>query len=314
MIKLTKTQILEWIKKNFGNNYKIAKNGEEIRINNPLSVDDGYHLWINVNKGVVNDFRPHCNGIAGSFLSFVMKYKKLTYKQAIRDVINGDFRLVQSNNDYNKTRTNVTIGLPNGFKKLKYSDDKIALLVKQYLLNRCVSEDKINKFDIGYVGLNVVFPYFENNELVYWQQRSISNKRFLFPSNTNKSDYVYGVNSINCNDPVIITESIFNALMFNNAVAVGGSIISDKQRSKIYKYGVKTVIVAFDNDLAGRVGTSKAYNKLHMYFDLYYSLPNGCEDWNDIAIKYGIDEANKILNNNTKKLDYVSSVRLRINR
>ena len=51
---------------------------------------------------------------------------------------------------------------------------------KRYLNRRCVPNGKIYTSGIGYANLNVVFPYYECNKVVYWQQRSITDKKFIF--------------------------------------------------------------------------------------------------------------------------------------
>ena len=317
MIKPKPDQITKWIKKHFGDDYKITKRGQEIRINNPLSIDDGYHLWINVYKAIVNDFRPrYKNLVSGSFLSFVMKYKNITFKEAAEEVI-GDVNY----KDYNFNSNNIpeskisktTIKLPNDFTKLTYKDDTISPIIKRYLNQRCIPNGKIYTSNIGYSGLNVVFPYYEFNKIVYWQQRSITNKQFLFPPDTNKADFIYGFDNINPTDPVIITESIFNALMFDNAIAIGGSDLSDMQKNKLKKLKIKKIIMALDNDAAGKAGISKAYKKLDPYFDLYYSLPpNSDEDWNDIAKNNQKEDAMLWLKKGLNKLDYTTSIKLRL--
>jgi hypothetical protein len=317
MIKPKPDQITKWIKKHFGDDYKTAKHGREIRINNPLSIDDGYHLWINIYKAIVNDFRPrYKNLVSGSFLSFVMKYKNITFREAAEEVIGSvDYKdyNYDSNNISESSTSKTIIKLPEDFIKLTYEDDVISPIIKRYLNQRCISNGKIYTSGLGYSGLNVVFPYYEFNQIVYWQQRSITNKEFRFPLDSNKADFIYGFDNIDSTEPVIITESIFNSLMFDNAVAIGGSDLSDMQKNKLRRLKPKKLIMALDNDDAGKVGTSKAYEKLNTYFDMYYSLPpSQDEDWNDIAKNGQKEDAMKWLKKGLAKLDYAASIKLRL--
>lgn len=316
MIKPTPDQIKSWIKKNFGDNFKVAKRGTEIRVNNPLSFDDSYHLWINLRKGVVNDFRPNYkSGVAGGFLSFVMKYRGISFREAVKEVIGEvDFKKhnIFHDDDLDHTDQNFKIELPSGFKKLTYDNDLVSSAVKKYLNKRCIANGKIYVLGIGHCGTDVVFPYYEFRHIVYWQQRSIIDKRFLFPDGGNKSKYVYGIDSIDPTDPVIVTESIFNSLMFENAVAVGGSDFSDDQKQKLRKLGIKKLILAFDNDNAGRSGIAKTFEKLNPYFDLFYSLTDGEPDWNDVAMSEGVEEPLRMLKRNVRKLDFGAVVKLRL--
>jgi len=317
MIKPTPEQIVLWIKKNFGDEYKTAKGGQEIRINNPLSIDDNHHLWINVKKAIVNDFRPNYkSGVAGTFLSFVMKYKNIRFKDAAKEVIGDNYKTYDIFEYGDEDDEPIQeIALPSGFKKFTYEDTKLSAIVKRYLNQRCVTNGKIYVNGVGYVGPNVVFPYQEFGKIVYWQQRAITNKEFLFPDGTNKSRFIYGIDSIDPTEPVVITESIFNALMFENGLAIGGSDISDDQKNKLRKVGVKRVVIAFDNDKAGIAGTTKAYDKMKAYFDMFYGFTDKPKDedgdWNDLARRCGIDAPMKMLKRNVKKLDFKSVVTLR---
>lgn len=312
MIKPSPEQILAWVKKRFSNNFKLAKNGQEIRINNPLSIDNDFHLWINVRKGIVNDFRPqYKSGVAGTFLSFVMKHDNVGFKDAVKDVIGDDYKNYNIDYVVEDHEPDQEIELPKGFKKFTYEDTMLSAVAKRYLNSRCVSNGKIYVLGMGYAGPNVVFPYYEFKKMVYWQQRAITNKEFLFPDGTSKAKYIYGIDSIDPTDPVIITESIFNALMFDNGVAIGGSDISDNQKNKLRKAGVKRIVMAFDNDKAGIAGTIKAYNKMNAYFELFYSFTDNETDWNDVARKQGASEPLKMLKRNVKKLDFKNVVGLK---
>ena len=115
-------------------------------------------------------------------------------------------------------------------------------------------------------------PYYEYDELVYWQGRSIYNKNFLFPPDTSKTKFIFGVDSLDFDGYAIITESIFNCLMFNKGVAIGGSIIDSEQIRLLKSFNVSKIIVAFDNDDAGVKGISDSYKLLCNDFNLFYSL------------------------------------------
>jgi len=316
MIKPSPKQVESWVKQNFGSDFKTAKNGAEIRINNPMSIDNGYHLWINTKKSMVNDFRPNYkSSVRGTFISFVMKYRGIGFKDAVREVM-GDIDFNNQEASYEDNKFEFTSGpsqeitLPDDFHKFTYEDNLISSTVKNYLNGRCITNGKMYVLGVGYCGTNVVFPYYEFRKVVYWQQRSIIDKRFLFPE-APKAKFIYGIDSIDPTDPVIITESIFNSLMFDNGIAIGGSDFSNDQKQKLRKHGVKKIILAFDNDGAGRGGIIKSYDKLSPYFELFYSLTDGEPDWNDIAIQDGPEEPLRMLKRNVKKLDFKASVKLR---
>lgn len=311
LIKPTPEQIRSWVSRYFPDN-KDKCGGREIRINNPFSPgDNGYHLWINVEKAAVHDFRPSYSYVSGSFLWFVKKYKKISFRDAVQDVTGGDIRYYIS--DAIKTVGEIQhVTLPESFKKLDDCNDAISKTVRGYLHSRMISDEQITSHNIGYDGFEVVFPYYEYGEVVYWQSRSTINKKFNFPLDTNKTAFIYGFDNLEPGQPAIITESIFNSLMFDRGASIGGSSIDDLQIRRLKMVGVDSVIMALDNDESGRNGTADSYNKLSSHFNTYYSFTDGEDDWNKIAIDYGTQEARRMLARNIKILDLSASVKLRL--
>lgn len=313
-LKPTSTQIEVWVKKNF-HDYKSVKSGgdEQIRINNPLYKDDGYHLWINLSRACVIDFRPTArHKVSGSFLWFVKSYKKISFREAVSEVMGNSiqYEYIDDLSFDDDTNPDV-IPLPDDFVELSGSEDDS--MVTNYLFSRCIRDVNIYANHVGRCGLTtVVFPYFENEKIVYWQSRSILNKKFQFPPSSDKSHYVFGIDNIEPGEPVIITESIFNALMFDRGVAIGGSHISDAQIAKLKNFGCDTVVVAFDNDDAGRYGVALCFEAMNYKFDLFYSIPPDEADWNDIAIRDGIDECHNVIANNTKRLNQREAISLKV--
>jgi hypothetical protein len=313
----TPEQIRSWVFKNFPD-HKLSKHGEEIRINNPLYADDGYHMWISVLKSITVDHRPQCkSGSSGSFLWFVKNYRKISLRDAAIEVM-GEEAAGHVNHDRayssKKPRQTIKVDLPPGFKKFSESADAISDAVLNYLRSRSITDEQIMSLDIGYTnGFEAVFPYFENGDIVYWQSRSILQKQFNFPADSNKSIYIYGYDTIDPTRPVIVTESIINSLMFDNGSATGGSTIDEIQKRKFVRRGVKKMILAYDNDKAGKVGIAKSYKLMKDKFELYYSLTDTeDDDWNNVANKFGLIVARQMLERNLKKLDLRESIRLRM--
>jgi DNA primase len=205
------------------------------------------------------------------------------------------------------------VEMPDGFEYLYGSNDILAQPVINYLHTRKVTAEQIQSHKIGYTDLEVVFPFFEDGDIVYWQSRSVIDKKFKFPEGTNKTDFVYGIDNIEPGEPIIMTESIFNALMFDRGVPIGGSSPSPNQKIKLKKRGVSEIIVAFDNDEAGRAGTSQCFKLFRSDFSLCYSMPPDPElDWNDIAQMHGRPAAYESLTKNIKKLTFQESIRLKM--
>ena len=91
-VEITKAQIETWVARNF--EYKRKSHGRQLVINNPFSDDTGRHFWISTEKlkskkhgkdGFwVHDFRNTRYNM--SFLSFVKRFKKISYFAALAEV------------------------------------------------------------------------------------------------------------------------------------------------------------------------------------------------------------------------------------
>jgi len=316
-VKFSSDQIKNWVTKHF-DDYKESKGGAEIRVNNPFGSDDGYHLWINVDNGIVNDFRPgYKELVAGSFVNFVSKYLGVSRSEAVKDIAaGGEVQFTQGISQKKKEKEAAECGaveLPSGFVFLDKDNSASSEHVRRYLGGRVVDSGLITKYGVGRCGLDVVFPYFENFDVVYWQSRSTVGKVFNFPKGTNKSAFVYGIDDIDYNRMVVVCESIFNCLMFDNGVAIGGCCLDRTQIIKLLNKGVKSVCLAFDNDDAGKAGTFKAAKMFPNDVEIFFSFPLVDMDWNDLAQFHGIEDVGSVFNHNLKSASLSNLVSLRVN-
>jgi hypothetical protein len=310
----TPHQIKAWVAKHF--EFKVKKRGTELRICNPYDAprDTKFHVFINVHKAMVNDFRPnHKYGVSGTFLNFVKNYRKISFHAATREVMGVDidprthlFEDVVVKDEGPRQ----FVELPKGFQLLDKSNDRIAISVRAYLHRRMISDEQISQFGMGYDGLNVVFPYYEFGDIVYWQSRSITAKKFNFPPDSSQAQFIYGFDIIDPDYPTILTESIMNSLMFEHGVSMGSCAISVAQKKRLKASGTQDIIVAFDNDEAGLKGISKYFPLLKDDFNLYYSITDDEADWNKVAQESGIDAVSDMLLKNVRRLDLKASVKL----
>lgn len=101
----------------------------------------------------------------------------------------------------------------------------------------------------------------------------------------NKMDYLYNFYRAkdNCKEELILVESIGNVMRFwdcgkKNCVACLGSALSPKH-IKMLCSTTKKVVLAFDNDNAGRKVLKKARKMLEQYVDLKIITPPEGKDW-----------------------------------
>ncbi len=336
MIRLKQEQIEKWVAAHFPN-YKKRSKGTQLVINNPFDGDNDFHFWISTVIGApkkfptrlnywVHDWRPgHYNR---SFMGFVMDYKKLTYPKAIREVTGLDSKSIrhvtlQKSKDENIKEKIISLP-PCSVPITIESKDPLQQIALNYLSKRCVSEELAIRLNLHYTPASIVFPYIEYDEIVFWQERHILNKRFNFPEEGQtgliKTDYIYGFDNVEQPaEHVTVVESIFNCIsVWENCVATGGASIAGKQIDKLRILRPKLLVLAPDNDQpdsggkrAGLESLRANYFLLKAYFNMGYCIPpNGFKDWNQMDQERGQGTARKYINGHTKRLTLSEVMRL----
>lgn len=158
-----------------------------------------------------------------------------------------------------------------------------------YLLNRKISKDIIDKFQVGYDPEKqvVTFPVWDDkNNLVMITSRSVNDKTFYIDKEIEKP--VYLLNFIkNWNiDTVYVCESQINTLYAWSlglpAIGLFGTG-SKHQYELLRKSGIRHYILCFDGDEAGDKGIMRFVN--NMNDDVFISvlnIPRG-KDLNDLS-------------------------------
>jgi hypothetical protein len=317
-VKIPPRAIKNWVSKNF--TYKERKNGEELLICSPFDDDRHYKFNINTELALCNDWRGNerwagaPSSITGkrncSFIKFVQLYRKVTYSQALKEILGAGYIY-----DYikdKKVEQKYSIELPNNSKLISDNDDVFTKRVNKWLKSRGLTADKIKENSLHYSGFDVIWPYYEYDELVYWQSRSCLGKIFTFPTGTNKGEYIYGFDNVEPASYLIIVEAIFDAhTLGDQTVAIGGATVTDGQYKKIKAIGPKDgIILAADLDYAGIMSILVNKSVLSNY-ELYYSLPPEIEidgkllkDWNELYTdaKMSLNDIRKEFNDGIKKL------------
>lgn len=307
-VQPTADQMERWFRKN-GIEYK-SGNKSQFRICNPDG-DTSFCIEISKDKALVHDFRPHHQQYDGTFLRFVSKFKGISIEEAIEEVC-GDARFYADDilDEEEDEELEDDIELPDGAVSLREeSDSKIRKIVMNYLLNdRKLDESAIMQANIHYLGTSVVVPYHEYGMIVFWQIREILSKFFEFPRACGKTagDFLYGFDNVEPHSYVIVTEAIFNTLSIgSDCVATGGASLKDGQVKLLKILSPSEIILAPDNDKAGRKSLEKDYQSLKKHnWDISYCLPPFVKggddiDWNDMK-KMGLNPREYILKNKKK--------------
>ena len=311
-MKIPPQKIIAFIKAHF--DFKAKNNGEYL-IHNPMQPGKKMHFGINPVTGLCHDWRGDdwvgYNASTGkrnkcTFARFVQNYLNCSFVQAVKAIMGGDVD-PRSYIGSQKAATHTPEGqkavtLPEGSKRLAGDTTKLAEFVRAYLNNqRAITNEMIARYDIHFKGMEVVWPYYEYDELVYWQTRSTIDKVFQFPSDSmygvSKGMFLYGFDYVEPASYMVIVEAIIGAnTIGEQCVASGGAALTPDQLKKIKILGPKDgIILAADLDAPGIKSILANAELLEpLNYRLMYSLPNHvlqqggkagelANDWNDIA-------------------------------
>jgi hypothetical protein len=113
----------------------------------------------------------------------------------------------------------------------------------------------------------IIIPIIEHNKPVCWVARAYDGSlpKEVSPkaSESNKSHYVFNLDSVKLGSCLVIVEGIFDCIHLDkrgyNAVSIMGSNLSDTQAGKILSKRPSGIVLMYDGDEAGRKGWIKAH-------------------------------------------------------
>ncbi|NRQ71953.1 toprim domain-containing protein [Bacillus cereus] len=198
-----------------------------------------------------------------------------------------DTEVFEMDFDFNLTKPELCV--------LGIEDLRPFLFRHAYLTNRGISEKVQRSFKIGYdkKGGAVVIPWFDKTgRMVNFKFRAIKNKYFWYHEGGQPiKHHVYGLHFIHKLGikEVFICESETDCLfLWTNgfpAIALGGANLSAKQRQLILDSPIETLIIATDNDAAGKRISRSLVTQLAGLVNLCeISIPNQYKDVNDIPV------------------------------
>lgn len=308
--KPTADQIESWVRNNsisIKERYSSSRGEKCLLIDNPaVPGDKGYHVGIFPDSGKVHDFRPNMSDFNGDFVKFVALVNNYRWIDAYYAITGSNastleelartatIRLNNKPKDKIEEDTNNKIKLKDGYKPITKNPDDICKMAISYLNKRQISLEEAIQFKIHYGVNSICFPYYEFEELVYWQIRDILSKRFEFPTGASGQMFLWNYDAIEPMGDIFITESIFNAsVVGKNAVSAGTAKMSKEQIMKIKAIQPKRIILCPDNDAAGLSSIihnffameKEAIFKTSNHNRILYAVPPEKEtDWNDFAV------------------------------
>lgn len=149
------------------------------------------------------------------------------------------------------------VELPKEFQPLSKSSTTsiIANKIKKYLYRRGLTDQDFIKYNIGYClkgeyhGRIIIPSYSEDGVLNYFVGRSFEDSYLKYKNPPVSRDIVSFENLINWNQPIILTEGVFDAMAIKrNAIPILGKNISKSLMKKLILNKVKDIYIALDRD------------------------------------------------------------------
>ena len=202
----------------------------------------------------------------------------------------------------NNTKENNTSKQQQNNKQYNNIDMLVnAACSSEYLKNRSLTDETITRYKLGVDKEFIYIPY--DNNYSYVVKRSIMDKKYYKPKGTTQ---LYNIQAIKQDKPLFICEGELDALSIMqasnykyNAIGLGGVNGIDKLIKIIGEVKPKCkLILALDNDAAGRETTEKAITKYNKFIVSSWSSTK--KDPNEM-LKDNIDIFKNDIESNVKK-------------
>ena len=166
-----------------------------------------------------------------------------------------------------------------------------------YLYERGLTDEIIAKFDIGYdkARNEITFPVYNlEGECIFVARRSVKTKRFDLPKDMEKPLYAktevelaYTQNMFHPVSEVYVCEGIFDCLRLwcngKYAVAGFGCLFSEYQLKLLKELPTRKLILALDNDKAGKDGADKIRKAIKNKLITQVVIPDGYKDIGELS-------------------------------
>lgn len=170
-----------------------------------------------------------------------------------------DWRLFKPDISYTQVKKEVVVTLPEGFKLLKEcgpKDFKYNSAIN-YLNERGITSDIIEKFDIGYTTRGkyfnrIIIPsYNEMGQLNYfvgrWFDKHFTKMKYLNPE-VEKQEIIFNEGRVNWDATIYLVEGATDHIVVPNSIPLLGKYMSDMLLDKIYESANANIVILLDGD------------------------------------------------------------------
>lgn len=204
-----------------------------------------YNLEISLNSQIFNCWK--CSSMHdemhGSIFKLIKLYGNdeilLKYKSKLNEILNSDLYKLNISNDFLIKEENKNIlQLPENYHYIR-ENSKYCVEPLNYMKNRGISMDIINKYKIGYTSYSsdskmlsnrIILPsYNEFGILNYWTGRDYTNSKWktkYFNPKVDRKQIIFNEKNINWNSDITIVEGPFDSIVFPNMIPLLGKKIN----------------------------------------------------------------------------------------
>ena len=226
-----------------------------------------------------------------------MSYEGKTYIEAVQKLFE------QAGISYSFGEKGIKV---RDYKYPEYTHDNNRDNVEKYLALRKISVETLNYFDIKQLNGNIVFNYYNENDVLTTVKirparkiRHGESKMWFLPNADNKP-ILFGMNKSDPTKPLVLTEGEIDSLSvfeagYSNVVSIPGGTENKKWIDECWNWleQFEKIILWFDNDLSGIKARKDVASRLGTWRTLIIDVPPTIEkeDGTSIAVK----DANEIL-------------------
>ena len=292
--------IRDYLLEKFKDNYKLSSSDAEIIVPS-IFIGNDYkrHMSINMETGLWQCFKT---GNKGNFTQLYAFLEGISYNAAESEILFKEFNGEFPSSPPLPQKAKVTSVSDLRLTPVRASDyeteDRVIQKAWTFLYERQLFD--LEKEDRTYYVSNhlkyenrVIIPFEQNNNLFFFQARSLNGQtpKYLNPSDgwAKPSHILYPFDEDA--DQLFVCEGPLDAISLQlqgiNATCTMGCSVSEHQVEILKDFG-GDIVIAYDNDDAGKRGVSKFdyLRKLKRMANLYICHPpSGIKDWNEAHMK-----------------------------
>lgn len=149
------------------------------------------------------------------------------------------------------------------------SNNKLSQIAKNYCEKRQIPEEFWSKFYVSIGGKyknRMIIPFYNRDgSIYYYQARDLVGLTPKYLNRkTNRDSAIYGIDFVNKNEPVIVTEGPIDSMFIENGIATLGLSITDEVREQLDSLKCHYL---FDNDEPGKQASLKYIDMGHKVFN-----------------------------------------------